>query len=430
MRIFTKNKEIKNAGWMIGGKVMQMLISLIVGLLTARYLGPSNYGLLNYAATYIAFFSSLCSLGINGVIIKDFVDNPEEQGVSLGTTLGLRLISGALSLVTIFMAVSLIDYGETVTIAVVMLSSVSLLFHIFDVLNCWFHYRYQSKNTAIASFAAYLVMAVYKVYLLAAGKSVYWFAFATSVDYIVVAAFLLFAYFRNDGPKFRFSWKKGRALLQKSYPYILSGMMVAIYAQTDKVMLKQMLTNADVGYYSTATAICSMWTFVLTAIIDAVFPTIYRAYSNDRTEFDRKNRQLYAIIIYVSVAVSLIFTVFGKQILLLLYGAEYVPALLPLQIITWGTLFTYLGVARHAWIVCENMQKYLTAISLAAAIINVIMNYFMIPAFGTAGAAIASVIAQVVTCFIVPAFVKGLRPNVKLMLQSVFLKDVLPKKAK
>ena len=67
---------VKNAGWMIAGKIVQMLIGFVVGLLTARYLGPGNYGLINYAGAYTTFFAAICTLGINSVIVKEFVDAP------------------------------------------------------------------------------------------------------------------------------------------------------------------------------------------------------------------------------------------------------------------------------------------------------------------------------------------------------------------
>ena len=91
-----KNKVVKNAGWIIGGKVANKLLAFVVGIFAARYLGPSNYGLINYAAAYAAFFASLCTLGINSVIVKNFVDHPDQQGETIGTTLLLRQ-SSALS---------------------------------------------------------------------------------------------------------------------------------------------------------------------------------------------------------------------------------------------------------------------------------------------------------------------------------------------
>ena len=135
--------------------------------------------------------------------------------------------------------------------------------------------------------------------------------------------------------------------------------MISIYSQTDKLMLKQMLDETSVGYYSLASNINTMWVFVLTAIIDSMFPTIISLYKTDRQAFEKKNRQLYAIIIYISIFVSLVFVFFGKFMIRLLYGVEYLPAAVPLRIITWYTIFCYLGVARGAWIICENKQKYL-----------------------------------------------------------------------
>ena len=79
MTIFS-NKEFRNASWLIGGKIIQMLLSLVVGILAARYLGPSNYGTINYGLAYVSFFTAVCTLGLNNYIIKDFVDNPEQQG--------------------------------------------------------------------------------------------------------------------------------------------------------------------------------------------------------------------------------------------------------------------------------------------------------------------------------------------------------------
>ena len=85
-----KNRTAKNAGYLIIGKVIQMAFSLVISLLTARYLGPSNYGLINYAGAYTGFFAAVCALGINNVLVKEFVDHPGEEGMVIGTTLGLR----------------------------------------------------------------------------------------------------------------------------------------------------------------------------------------------------------------------------------------------------------------------------------------------------------------------------------------------------
>ena len=125
------NRVAKNAGWIIGGKLVNKLLAFLVGILTARYLGPDNYGLLNYAAAYTSFFASICTLGINSVIVKDFVDHPEQAGNAIGTAILLRAISSFLSAVMIIGIVAIIDYDEPLTIAVVALSCVTVAIKIF-----------------------------------------------------------------------------------------------------------------------------------------------------------------------------------------------------------------------------------------------------------------------------------------------------------
>ena len=418
------NRVVKNAGWLIGGKVFQILINLVVGLLTARYLGPGNYGLINYAAAYTAFFSSICSLGINSVIVKEFVDNPGKEGEILGTSFVMRIVSSVLSACTIVSISYVLDAGDLDTIVVVGLSSIGLVFHVFELYNYWFQSRLQSKKTAIASLAAYTITALYKLILLAQGRSVRYFALATSVDYVCVAIVLYFFYRREQGSKLTFSWTYGKKLLAKSCHYILAGLMVSVYAQTDKIMLKQMIDDAAIGYYATANSLCNMWCFVLGAIIDSLFPSIMRAYNVNKTEYDKLNRILYAIVFYVCAFVAVLFTIFGEWVVRLLYGDAYLPAAIPLKVLTWYTAFSYLGVARNAWIVCENKQKYLKYIYVSAALANVILNLLLIPVWGTTGAAVASLIAQIVTVMVAPFFIREMRPNAMMMLDAILLRGI------
>lgn len=421
---FLHNKVARNAGWLICGKIFQMLINFVVGLITARYLGPSNYGLINYAGAYTAFFASFCTLGINSVIVKEFVDNPDKTGEIIGTTLGLRTLSSFLSALSIIGISFVVDAGEPTTIWVVALCSVGVIFQVFDTFNYWFQSKLQSKTTAIVTLIAYVITALYKVILLIYKKPVTYFAFSTSMDYICVAILLLICYKKYNGGRLSFSKDYGKALLKKSIHFILPGLMVAIYGQTDKIMLKHMISDSEIGYYSTAVSLCSTWCFVLSAIIDSLYPPIMESFKVNKEEFDRKNKILYAIIFYLSIFVSVLFTVFASIIIKLLYGVDYMGAISPLRVITWYTAFSYLGAARNAWIVCMDKQKYLKYLYLASALVNVGLNFLFIPILGATGAAIASLISQISTVFIVPFFMKDLRENSLLMVQAILFKGL------
>ncbi len=418
------NRVIQNAGWLIGGKVLNKVIAFVVAVLTARYLGPGNYGLINYAAAYTTFFASICTLGIDSVIVKNFLDYPDEEGETLGTAICMRLASSIFSAVMIIGIVFVVDNGEPLTIGVVALSSLALIFQVYDTVNYWFQSKLMSKYPAIASNIAYVTVSIFKIVLLVGGKDVRWFAISNALDYIVAALFLFYIYRKQGGTRLRFSWKKGRQLLSKSYNFIIAGLMVSIYASTDKFMLKQWLDESSVGYYSLASSFSVTWAFVLSAIIESMHPVIVQSYQHNYQLYERKNRQLYAIVFYVSIFMSLVIAITAEPLILFLYGAQYLSAVEPLRIVVWYTAFSYLGVARNIWMVCENKQKYLNYLYFSAAVMNVLMNMLLIPIWGASGAAAASLITQISTTTILPAAIRPLRQNVKLMIDAAFLRDV------
>ncbi len=131
-----KSVEMKNFSWLVSGKIIQMAISLVVSLLTARYLGPGNYGLINYSTTYITFFSAICTLGIPAILVKNFTDKPGEVGITIGTTLCIRLLSSLISALLIILTVSIVDKGEQLTILVSSVVCVSLVFQPFETYFC------------------------------------------------------------------------------------------------------------------------------------------------------------------------------------------------------------------------------------------------------------------------------------------------------
>lgn len=427
LKKFLSNKTVKNAGWIVGGRLVNKGLAFLVGILTARYLGPGDFGLINYASAYITFFASVCTLGINSVIIKEFMDHPEEAGQAIGTTLVLRAVSSLLSAVMVVGLAAVVDRDEPATVFVVALSSLGLVFQIFNTLNYWFQSRLQSKYCVIATVISYIVVSGYKIILLVTGKDVAWFAVSTSIAYAVEGVFLLLVYRKEGGPGFSFSVRKAGQLLSASGSFIVSGLMVSIYASTDKLMLKQMLDQAAVGHYALAVSLSTTWGFVLQAVIDSVCPSVIQACGQGSEAFNRKNRQLYAIVFYFAMFMSLLITVLAKPIVGILYGEVYLPAVQPLRIVVWYTAFSYLGVARNPWIVCENRQRYLKYLYIGSALINVLLNWLWIPVWGASGAALASLVTQMSTTVFLPALIRPLRPNAKLMLEAVLLKDVLPK---
>ncbi len=381
-------------------RVVQAVLGLIISMIMARYLGPSNFGLLNYANSIVTFVIPVMRLGIHGVLVQEFVASEEYEGEILGTSITLSFISAIVCIIGIITFVSCVNAGERDTIIVCTLYSFTLIFQSFEMINYWFQAKLLAKYSSIIALIAYTVVSLYKIILLINRKSIFWFAVANTLDYLVIAAGLLIVYHRLGNQKLRYLKRRAKKLISIGKYYILSDLLITVFAQTDRIMLKSMMGNQATGYYSAAVACAGMTQFVFGAIIDSMRPTIFESKKKSEELYKKNLARLFSVIIYLSLIQSVVMTLFAPLIVSILYGRQFIQSISALQIVVWYTTFSYLGSARNIWILAEGKQKHLWKINLFGALANVLLNTLLIPLFGVNGAAIASLITQFATNFI------------------------------
>ena len=411
-------KVIKNASWIIGVQIAKSVLALVISIFTARYLGPANYGLINYAASIVSFVAPIMYLGFNNTLVQESVNNPEKEGETVGTATLMSFFSSLLCITGIAAFVSIANYGENETLLVCLLYSILLVFQSADLIAYWYQAKLLSKYSSSVSLGAYIVVSCYKIYLLASGKSIYWFAVSNAVDYLLISGALIIIYRKIGTQKLKFSLSTARRMLGKSKHYILSNMMIVVFAQTDRIMLKLMVGDAETGYYSAAVYCAGLASFVFSAIIDSVRPIALKHKEENEELFERDITRLYSIIIYLALAYSLAMTVFASLVIKILYGADYIPAVSVLQIIVWYCTASYLGGARDIWILAENKQKCLWRINALGAIINIVLNALLIPIWQAYGAALASVITQFSINVLFTSMYKPTKRTGRLMLRG------------
>ena len=414
-----KNKTVINAGWIIACRIVQAVLALLVTMVSARYLGPANYGLVNYAASVVNFLKPVMQLGLNAILVKELIDRPEEEGVTLGTALIMNVVSAVVCIVCAVSFVSLANPGEKETWIVCGLYSISLIFLALEMIQYWFQAHLLSKYASLTILLAYIVVSAYKLWLLMAGKSIYWFSVSNSLDYMLIAAALLIIYHKLGGQPLAFSFARGKKMLKKSGHYILSGLMVMVFAQTDRIMLKLMMGNEVTGYYSAAVACTTMSNFVFVAIIDSARPTILRSLQKGKGEFERNYTLLNSVVIYLALLQSVVITLLAGWLIRLFYGSGYAASVPILRLAVWYTTFSYIGAVRDVWILAENQQQMLWKVNLSGAVLNVVLNALLIPRYHAMGAAAASLATQIFTNVIIGFVVKPLRENNVLLLKSL-----------
>ena len=420
-----KNSVFRNAAWIIGCKIIQSLINLVIGLITARYLGPSNYGVISYVASVVAFALPIMQLGLNQTLVKEFIKSPDQEGKILGTAVVINLLSSFFCVIGSIMFVTIVNAGENETIIVCALYSLTLVFQAAEMTQYWFQSKLLSKYPSIAALCAYIVVALYKIYLLVTQKSVMWFAFSNVLEYFLISVILMIIYRKIGNQRLSVNWRIGRELLSQSKYYIIPSLMVMIFQHTDRIMIKLMIGKAETGLYSAAITCIGISGFVFSAVIDSARPFILEEKERNQLLYENRVIKLYSIITCMSLAQSIGMTLLAEPIVLLLFGADYSKTASILAVAVWYVTFSYYGSVRNIWILAEGKQKYLTRINVIGAIANVLMNLCLIPIWGATGAAVASLFTQFFTNVFIGFIFKPIRDNNRLMIKGMNPKVML-----
>ena len=413
------SKVARNASWIIGCKLVQSILGFVLNMLTARFLGKSSFGSITYAMAVVSFVVPLMRLGFGNIMVQEIVQHPEREGKAMGTGVFLNLVSAFACIAGVTAFAYVANPGETETVIICALYGIKLIFEATDLMSYWYQAKLMAKYSSVISLIVHFVVLGYKIYLLVSLKSVYWFAVSSALEYCLCSIGMYIIYHFKKTQKLSISLKLGKELIDKGKHYILSSMMVMIFAETDKIMLKGLIDSSATALYSTAATLAGAPGFFFAAIIDSFRPWIFEVQKTNEELFKQRLKMLYSFIIYISLLQSIVMTVFAKPIVLLTYGEQYYDSIGALQIVVWYTTFSYLGSVRNIWILANNKHKYLWVINLFGAGANVILNVTLIPFLGIYGAAIASLATQIFTNVIVGYILKPIRPNNAIMMSSL-----------
>jgi O-antigen/teichoic acid export membrane protein len=420
-------KYLKNTGWIMFGKIL----SLFVGLIVARYLGPTGFGDLSFILALVGILSAVGALGLDTFIIREIIQEPNQQNEILGTSLWLRVGVYTL-LIPMAVLVYLAYYylfdnsGEPLTLMVALLGFASL-FKSFNVIDSYFQSQVLSKYVVQVQNVCLIASATLKVLLVSLGLPLIYLVFALVFDGFILALGLILIYQKKGNNIFNWNYKKDRAksLLKQSFPLILSAVMVSIYMQIDQVMLKP-IGSETVGVYSAAAKLSEAWYFIPIAIVTSVFPALINARKTDFERYQKRLANLYDLMVCMSLPVAILISFFANDIIDVIYGDKYQGAGQILSIHIWSGVFVFLGSASSQYLIAEGYTKISFYRTLAGALVNILLNLWLIPQYTGLGAAVATLIACFVSTFYLLLLPQTRKQGIT-MLKSLFLINLFQK---
>jgi len=412
-------RVLGNAGWLMVDRAVRMGMGLFVGVWVARYLGPAQFGSLNFALAFIALFTTLTTLGLEGLVVREVLHHPGDKHEILGTTLALRSCGSLLAVGLSIAMLRLVQPNDRQALLLVSILSPSLIFQAFDTIDSFFQSQVQSKITVWAKNLAFLVFAAVRVWLIHVRAPLWCFAAASTGEFALGAAALMLGYRLSGGRMlvWRVSRSKARHLLKQSWPVIFSGMAIMLYMRLDTVMLKSMKGDFAVGLYAAATRVSEVWYFIPTAIVSSVTPAILRV-KDDPQLFYSRMRRLFSLMTMTACVIGSAVALSSHAIIRVLYSNSYSGAAPVLAVHIWASVFVFLGVAQSPWDLSRNLLNLSLYRTVAGAIINIAINLVLIPRYAAMGAAIATVVAYAISAVFANAFSAKTRPIFYMQMRS------------
>jgi O-antigen/teichoic acid export membrane protein len=390
-------KYLKNTGWMFIAKVASMATTFVATAYIARNLGPTSYGELSYAISFVGLFGFIAALGIDQILYRDLIKYPEKRDEYLGTTLILKLIS-ALFAIIICGLTAIVFSPKDVSFLLIFIISLSFIINPFQSLSLEFQSDAKSKYPSIISLIVVLILNIIKIIVIFYNQGVIYLAAIILLEPILYAIGFIYFRVRFYGSLWKLSFSKSTAIsiLKDSFPLIFATAFFAVYARIDQVMIKNMIDTQNVGLYDAAVRISEIWYFLPNIIITSLFPAIINAQKISSSMYYRRIKRLFFIVIITSTLTALLTSIFSKYLILIIFGSGFIGALTVLNIYVWSNIGATLTLLAQQLLIAENASRIISVNIFLGMVVNVLLNLVLIPKYGISGAAIATLVSYIV----------------------------------
>lgn len=389
-----------NAAWLVGERLVRIVVGLLVTVWVARHLGPSLYGELSFAIACATLLGALAGLGLDQIAVRDIARDPSRSGEVLGTAIALRL-AGSVTFAVLGVSAVVLLNGDDGRIVVAALAIVSIVFQAADVVDYWFQSQLQSRLTVIAKLVAMLCSATLKVVLIVTRAPLEAFALVVTLEALFFAVAMAASYRQHrTGMPWRWDGALARRMLVDGLPIMVSSAAIMVYMRVDQVMLRELAGPEQLGLFSAVLPFSEGWYVIATSICTSLLPSFSRLQAEDEARFRIQLGRILRILTAVALAIALVVSLSSGLLVPLLLGERYVAASPVLAIHVWAVVFVFLGVAENLWLVTGNRRMVRMGKTFAGAIVNVALNWWLIPRMGAQGAAIATVVSFAVAAYL------------------------------
>jgi len=409
------HRAASNTLALIGGRVAGIATTGIASVLLTRCLGASGYGQYASVQAYVSLFAWVASLGLEAILPRELAKRPQLARSLIARASTLSAGTSALAMGVALIAATKFGYaGLGLPVLLMALDIIGL-----TPLRLPGAF-YQADLRQWLSVSANMARQIVWVVALAA----LWLAHAGLVAVIVgrlVASLaeivlLLLGLRRKlqrspDSPAApaRLGWN----LLGACLPLALTALAVSVSRRVDQVILHRLVDSTTVGRYAAAANLVELFNILPTAVMTSLFPLLVKS-ENSPKEFNRYVVEATRYLLICAFAAYLVVSLFGRQIMTLLFGASFTGAGDLAAILMLSVIASFAVVVMTNVVLAKHLQRFLPVATVVGAVLNLGLNLTLIPRSGAVGAAWATVISYGGVALVLIAGPRETRPLVLL----------------
>ncbi len=394
-------KYFKNTGWIFLAKVVSFVVSFFTIAIVARYLGPENYGKLSYAQSFVAIFSIFASLGIDQILYRDLIAHPEKEREILGTAFTAKLLFGTLTFVTTcFFAWYIND--DIILSWLIGIIALTFILQPFGVLSLLFQARVAAKYTSYVTILISVIIPLAKILVIFFDRGILYFAAIIALEALINLVCNVYIYvsvFKSTPLTWRYSYVTLKSLLLDSWPLLLAGFSGYLYGRIDQVMIQHIIDSASVGIYDAAVRLTEVLGFFPGVFIASLFPAIINARTHNHQEYIKRFWTLGLFSVGLAGLISSIIFILAPFIVALIFGTQFSETSTVLQIYIWSLVGAISVTLIQSYLIAENKAKKILFLTALGAIVNITLNWLLIPSYGIYGAAYATLLSYTALIF-------------------------------
>ena len=386
----------KNTAFMTAASVGQKIISFVYFTMIARMVGVEGTGKYFFALSFTTVFVVFVDLGLTNVLIREAAKLKEKIQSYFSTVLSVKILLGILSYIAAVVAINLMGYSEEIR-HLVYLSAVTMLFDslhltMYGVLRAKGQLKYEAISIAGSQLltltlgSVFLWMGLPLIFLILA-FTIPSFLNVCFVSFILVSRYKISLVPRFDSASFR---HLGRIAI----PFAIAAVFARVYSYIDSILLSKLAGDIAVGYYSIPYKITYAFQFIPLAFVAAIYPRFSEFFEKDKKRLARMFEQGLKYLLLIAMPIAVGIAVLANDIILTLYTSEYAQSVLPLRILIFSLIFSYLSFPIGAFLNACNKQVTQTVIVGVVMVINIILNILLIPTHGIVGASIAAFVGN------------------------------------